>query len=137
MSSTSLLLADDHPVFLLGMHTLLSSQPAYTVIAQAENGQIAIEQIRKHSPDIAVLDIDMPYLTGIEVAEKIREEKLSTRIVILSYYWDEKTLQTARDLQVEGILLKQSALEEITPCLEQVRAGHQYIGKNCFELSRG
>lgn len=132
----SLLLADDHPVFLLGLQTLIGNLEGYEVIEQVDNGQHAFEQITSKSPDIAILDIDMPYLSGIEVAARLREENTPTKIIILSYYWDENTLRIARDLKVEAVLLKQNALEEMAVCLEQIRAGLDYVGKNCYEMAR-
>src|SRR5215210_311914 len=77
-------LADDHPIVLRGLTALLQARPGLEIIAAVQDGATALETIRTHEPDIALLDISMPQLTGLGVLEAIEADGLSTRVIILS-----------------------------------------------------
>jgi len=115
-----ILLADDHNVIRKGLRLLLESHPEFTVVAEAANGRQAIEQAVATRPDVAVLDIAMPQLSGTEAAERIRELLPSTAIVILSMHADEGYVLRALKAGAKGYLLKDSAEGELIQAIRAV-----------------
>src|SRR6202167_1045046 len=104
-----ILLADDHNVMRKGLKLLLESQPEFIVVAEAADGRQAVEQADATSPDVAVLDIAMPNLNGIEAAQRIVSQRPSTSIIILSMHSDEGYVLRALKAGAKGYLLKDSA----------------------------
>src|SRR5216684_3549543 len=91
------LIADDHPVVRSGLSTIINHEPDMDVVALAEDGQAALELFREHRPDVALIDLRMPGLDGIEVIETIREEFRNARILVLTTFdTDEDIYQTLR-----------------------------------------
>ncbi len=122
----SIIIADDHPLVLKGLHDFLIEQN-FNVIASAKNGKEALVLIKAHTPDIAILDIKMPFLTGLQIAEKCKAEKLATKIVLITFEKDEKTYYDAKALDVYGYVLKEFALEEIENCISSVIKDQAYF----------
>lgn len=123
----TIVVADDHPLFRRGLLDALESDAAFRVVAHADNGDQALALVRRHRPTIAVLDINMPRVSGLEVAEAIREDGLRTEVVILTMHRDAGMFRRALDLGARGYLLKDSAAVEIVACLHTVAAGRAYI----------
>jgi len=128
-----ILLADDHVVMRRGLRLLLDSQADFKVVAEASDGRQAVEQAHAVKPDVAVIDIAMPNLGGIEAAERISAALPETRIVILSMHSDEGYVLRSLKAGVKGYLLKDSAEGDL---VDAIRAVHQ--GKAFFspEISR-
>jgi len=122
-----LIIADDHPVFLKGLIEVISEDNSLEIVSSAANGELALNQIQKLKPDIAVLDINMPGLTGFEVAKKSCEMKLSARIIFLTMHKEEDIFNKALDLGVMGYILKESASEDIIECIKTVSENKHYI----------
>jgi DNA-binding NarL/FixJ family response regulator len=120
-------IADDHPLFRRGLTEVLEGDPSFRVIADAGDGDTALALVRRHRPDVVLLDIAMPGTSGLAVAEAIRNEKLDTEIVILTMYKDGGLFQRALDLGVKGYVLKDSAAVEIVACVHTVATGRAYI----------
>ena len=129
----SIIIADDHPLILKGLKDFLLEQN-YNVIATAEHGKKAFTLIKAHNPDIAILDINMPHLSGIEIAEKCLEEGLHSKIVILTFEKDETLYQKAKELNIFGYVLKEFALNEIENCIESVIANKPYFSPELLEF---
>lgn len=125
----SIVIADDHPLMLRGISDFLISQ-AYNVVASAEDGLSAYNAIVKHQPDIAILDIRMPNMTGLEVAEVCQKNNITTKIILFTYDKEETIYNQAKQLGVQGYLLKEFAIEEIDSCIKQVLSGTPYFGKS-------
>lgn len=125
MNST-IVIADDHPLILKGLHDFLIEKK-FNVLASAKNGKEALNLIRAHTPDIAILDIKMPFLTGLQIAEKCKADKLPTKIVLITFEKDEKTYNLAKTLGIYGYVLKEFALEEIENCIISVTKGKAYF----------
>lgn len=123
----TVMIAEDHPLFRKGLMEVLDPDPAFRVVGEAGDGSMALALARRHQPDIALLDIKMPKAGGLEVAEAIRTEELSTRVVILTMYRDPGLFRRALDLGAKGYVLKDSAVVEIVACLHTVAAGRAYI----------
>ena len=124
---TTILLADDHPIFRQGLKQLIERQPGFRVIAEADNGAAALALIAEHSPAVAVLDLDMPGLDGFEVASRARELHLTSRLVILTMHNDELHFKRAIDLGVRGYLIKDGAASEAVTCIKVVAGGGEYV----------
>jgi len=122
----SIIIADDHPLVLKGLHDFLIEQD-YNVLASAKNGKEALALIKAHIPDIAILDIKMPFLTGLEIAEKCKEDGLPTKIVLITFEKDENTYNKAKSLGVYGYVLKEFALEELENCITSIIKDKAYF----------
>ena len=126
-ADTTIVLADDHPIFRQGLKQLIEKQPGLRVIAEADNGRSALELITKHVPAVAILDLDMPELDGFAIARRVREFHLPTRVVILTMHTDELHFSEAIDLGVRGYLIKDGAAAEAVNCIRVVAAGGEYV----------
>jgi len=128
-----ILLADDHTVMRKGLRLLLESQPDFSVVAEASDGRQAVAQAEATQPDVAVIDIAMPNLGGIEAAQRIASVLPNAAIVILSMHSDEGYVLRALKVGAKGYLLKDSAEGDL---IEAIRAVHQ--GRTFFspEISK-
>jgi two-component system response regulator NreC len=128
-----ILLADDHTVMRRGLRLLIESQPEFSVVAEASDGRQAVQQAEAMLPDVAVMDIAMPNLSGIEAAQRIAAALPNTAIVILSMHSDEGYVLRALKVGAKGYLLKDSAEGDL---IEAIKAVHQ--GKTFFspEISK-
>ena len=122
----TIIIADDHPLVLKGLKDFLTKKN-YNLLATAKNGKIALSLIKAHSPDIAILDIKMPFLTGLEIAEKCKEAKIKTKIVLITLEKEESIYLKAKKLGVYGYFLKEFALEEIENCISSVVKDKPYF----------
>src|SRR5882724_2349733 len=132
------LIADDHPIFRSGLRTMIESAGDITLVGEAENGQVALNFIQEQQPDVAVLDLDMPVKDGFEVAQAVREEKLSTKVIFLTGHKSEALFNKAFDSGVRGYVLKDSAIAEILDSIKTVNIGQCYISPqlSTFLLNR-
>ena len=128
-----ILLADDHTVMRRGLRLLIESQPEFSVVAEAADGRQAVQQAEATMPDVAVMDIAMPNLSGIEAAQRIATAQPSVAIVILSMHSDEGYVLRALKVGAKGYLLKDSAEGDL---IEAIKAVHE--GKTFFspEISK-
>jgi len=133
LKTIRILLADDHTVMRRGLRLLLESQPGFSVVAEASDGREAVERAQSSQPDVAVLDIAMPNLSGIEAAQRISSASPQVAIVILSMHSDEGYVLRALKSGVKGYVLKDSAEGDL---MEAIKAVHQ--GKTFFspEISK-
>jgi DNA-binding NarL/FixJ family response regulator len=129
-----ILIADDHPIFRQGLRQVIERDPQLRVIAEASDGEAALEQLREQRPDIVVLDLDMPGQDGFAVARRIREEGLPARIVFLTMHKDKLHFNKALDLGVDGYVIKDSAAVDVVSCLKTVAAGEIYISPSLSSL---
>jgi DNA-binding NarL/FixJ family response regulator len=120
-------LVDDHRVLRDGLHILLESQDDIEVVGEAEDGKKAIEGITSKKPDVAVMDITMPELNGIEAAQIIHETLPETGIVILSIHSDLEHIFRALQAGAQGYLLKESAGSEVISAVRAVYLGRRYL----------
>ncbi|MBN8696480.1 MAG: response regulator transcription factor [Bacteroidetes bacterium] len=123
-----LLIADDHPIFRAGLKEILLSSFDKLQLTECKNGAEAIDAIRSGKPSIAILDINMPELNGLEVAKLVMKEKLATRVIILTMYRDTEMIKKAMNSGAYGYILKDFAANEIIDCIEEVKQNKKYIG---------
>lgn len=128
--SITVLIADDHAVVRDGLKLLLESQQDIKVVALASNGREAVTLVKKLSPDVAVLDIAMPELNGIEAALRIREAAPRTRTIMLSMHATSEHVFRSLQAGAAGYLLKESAGSEVIKAVRAVHAGKRYLSEN-------
>ena len=127
MSVIRILLADDHTLVRAGIRSLLESIENVDVVAESGDGREALELICKHRPDVALLDIAMPGLSGLEVAKRVAQDCPKTRVVILSMHADASHVREALRSGVAGYLLKGAAVAELPLALKSVMRGESYL----------
>ena len=120
-------IADDHPVLRRGLQQVIDSDSKLKVIAESDDGEAALAQIEELKPHIALLDVDMPKMSGLGVAHQITKRKLPVEIVFLTIHGEEDLFHAAMDTGARGYLLKDSALTEIVKALRTVADGHYYV----------
>lgn len=119
-------IADDHPIFLAGLESILVSMPEYEIAGKATNGKQAVDLVKLHQPSLVILDIDMPVMNGIEAAEIILKET-GAFVVILTMHKDRNTFLRVMDLGVQGYVLKENAIIDMEQCLLSVFGGGIFI----------
>jgi len=122
-----ILIADDHAVVREGLRLILEAEGDISVIGEADNGKLAVQQIQKLVPDVVVMDISMPILNGIEATEQIMNAKIPTRIIILSMHSSKEHILHALEVGAQGYLLKESAGKELIKAVRMVYAGHRFL----------
>jgi DNA-binding NarL/FixJ family response regulator len=128
----SIIIADDHPLILKGLKDFLVEKK-YNVEASANNGKVALNYIEKLKPDIAILDIQMPFLTGLEIAQKCIDLGYKTKIILITFEKSEKIYNEAKRLNVYGYVLKEFALVEIENCITSVLKNKPYFSPELIE----
>ena len=118
-------IADDHPLSLLGTQVLLEGM-GHVVLESHNNGKSAWDAIKKLKPAFAVLDISMPEMDGLEVAENIRLHQLSTKIILLTSHKEKSVFKKAKELKINAYLLKQYALDELKDCVRHLMTNDAY-----------
>jgi DNA-binding NarL/FixJ family response regulator len=122
-----ILLADDHPVLRQGIQALASDERDMQFVAEASNGLEAIEQFRKHRPDITLMDLEMPGVNGIDAMIAIRNEFPDARIIILTTYAGDVRISRALKVGARGYLLKSLLRKELLDTIRAVHAGQKRI----------
>ncbi|SFC88995.1 response regulator [Algibacter pectinivorans] len=126
--NTTIVIADDHPLMLRGLTDFLTSK-GFNIIGSAEDGKTAYNLIVKLKPTIAILDIRMPYKTGLEIAEDCKRNELGTKVILITFDKEEELYDKAVEYGVYGYILKEFAIEEIETCISQVVIGKPYFSE--------
>ncbi|MET3730817.1 response regulator transcription factor [Moheibacter stercoris] len=122
------IIADDHPLSLLGTQVLVESM-GYVVLETCKNGQSAWNAISRLKPDVVILDISMPEISGLELSEKIRLHQLETKIILLTSHKELSIFKKAEELNINAYLLKEYALEELRQCITHLKTHDKYISQ--------
>jgi DNA-binding NarL/FixJ family response regulator len=125
--SVRILLADDHTLVRQGLRKILEEQPAWSVIAEAGNGRDAVQLAAELSPDVAVLDIGMPLLNGIDATRQITRRAPAVRVLILSMHLDGAYISRALHAGARGYLLKDSADTDLVRAISAVAGGVSFF----------
>jgi DNA-binding NarL/FixJ family response regulator len=133
MNTHSIITADDHPLLLKGLNDFLIEKK-YNLIGSGNDGREAYNLILKESPDIAIIDIQMPFMSGLDVAKSCKENGLNTKIVLITLHKERELYEKAQDLNIFGYILKEFALEEIENCINTVTNGEHYFSPKIIEL---
>ena len=134
MKPVRILIAEDHALVRAGLRKLLEGIPGLEVVGEAGDGRDAVAQVDSKVPEIALLDIAMPGLNGLEAAAKIVEEHPETRVILLSMHSNEEYVLQALRAGVTGYVLKDSALSELELAIAAVRRGDTYLSPSVSRL---
>lgn len=124
----SILIADDHPLTLHGTESFVKSL-GYDIINICTNGLDAFKWIVSNQPSMAILDVNMPKMDGLEVLEKVYQHSLPTRVIFFTMHKEVTLYKRAKNLGLSGYLLKESPEEELRVCLQVVSRGGRYMSK--------
>ena len=127
MAKVRIMLADDHTVVRQGLRKILEDRPEWEVIAEAGDGREAVRQAEEHKPDVAIIDVAMPLLNGIETTRQISKRSPNTRILILSMHSDEAYVNQILKAGATGYLLKDSADVDLVQAVDAVSRGKSFF----------
>jgi DNA-binding NarL/FixJ family response regulator len=123
----TLLIADDHPIFLKGLQDILQSVQDMQVIAQAHNGQEALQIFTQSQPDVVILDLDMPQLSGLEAARHMLEQNPDLPVILLTMHKEQAHFIRALEVGILGYVLKENAAIDVIQAVRKVSTGTAYI----------
>ena len=129
-----LVIADDHPVFLIGIKMLLSKQRNIKIVGVANDGEEAIKLVKKHNPDIILLDIIMPKKSGIEVVKELRQIQSTTKILMLSSDQNQEHIEALVNLGINGFVSKYSQEHIIINAIDSIHNNVNYYGTDISKL---
>jgi signal transduction histidine kinase len=136
LTRIQILCVDDHPIVRQGIATLLSVEPDMALVAEAENGREAIQQFRAHRPDITLMDMQMPGMSGLDAIRAIRAEFPDARIIVLTTYADDIQAQRALQAGASGYLLKNALHTELLDAIRAVHVDRKVLpSEGSFELA--
>jgi DNA-binding NarL/FixJ family response regulator len=125
-NAITLVVADDHPLLLKGLIDELKAYN-YSILATAENGAQALDKIMQFQPVIAILDEEMPMLTGFEIIKKCKEQNIATKFIILTSHKEKAFVYKAKTLEISGYIIKDEPFQELHKCIQSVRMGVPYF----------
>lgn len=132
MGKPNILIADDHPLLLRGLEEFLKERK-YNIINTHSDGLSAYNAIIRDKPDIAILDIEMPNLTGVDIAKNCKRHQIDTKIILITLHKEKKLFEDAVKYNIHGYLLKEFALTEIEACIASVSRGEPYFSEKIYK----
>jgi DNA-binding NarL/FixJ family response regulator len=136
MQKIRVILADDHTVVRQGLRALLIAEGDIDIVGEADNGRQAVQIARKRAPDVAVVDIAMPQLNGLEATRQITRTVPSTKVLILSSYSDDEYVQKLTEAGAAGYLIKQTAANELLKAIREAHKGNAYFSPSIAKRLR-
>jgi DNA-binding NarL/FixJ family response regulator len=127
METIKVLIADDHPIFLMGLKDVIESDDELRVVASASNGQEAVRLTQLHQPDVVVLDIDMPRLNGLQAAGQLLQALPDLPIILLTMHKERDPFMRALEIGISGYVLKENAVSDIVYAIRMVQSGQHYL----------
>jgi DNA-binding NarL/FixJ family response regulator len=127
MEALRLLVADDHEIVRTGLRSLLEAQPGWHVTAEASDGREAVEKAKELKPDVAVLDISMPSLNGLEAARQMLKNDAHAKIVILTVFDSDAMIREVLDVGARGFVLKADASRDLVTAVNAVRSNKTFF----------
>lgn len=131
----NIFLADDHPLFRMGLRIALNQEKEMQVIGEAGDGFSAVEKIRSAPPDLSLIDVDMPGISGIRAIRILHKALPEMKILVLSTYDDEKYIQEAMQAGADGYLLKCVEVTELVQIIRAIREGKEVVSPFLVNLS--
>lgn len=125
----TVLIVDDHPLFRSGLRQVIVDDPRFELVGDIGDGEAAWQLIQEIKPAVAVLDVNLPGLSGLEIARKLQAERLLTHVIMLTMHKDEETCNRALDFGAKGFVLKENAVEEILKAITVVAGGEHYLSR--------
>jgi DNA-binding NarL/FixJ family response regulator len=122
-----ILLADDHTVVRQGFRALLEAEPDITVVGEADTGRQAVQMTKQLNPDVALIDVAMPMLNGLEATRQIAKEVPNTKVLVLSSYDDDEYVYQFTEAGAAGYLLKQTTAADLIKAVHEARRGNAFF----------
>src|SRR5262245_48460608 len=129
-----ILIADDHPIVRRGLCDVVQTDAELRLVGQAGNGEEALKLIDELRPDIAILDVHMPKLSGLQAARKLMEKKSGVKLVLLTMHEDEQLLNEALNLGIHAYVLKENAVEDLLSAVRSVASGKTFISPSLSDF---
>lgn len=129
-----IVIADDHPIFRRGLRDVVEIDAGLELVGQAENGEEALSLIQESRPDVAVLDIQMPRLSGLRVAQTLIEKRLTVKFILLTLYEDEDLLNEALNVGIHAYVLKENATGDLIDAIRAVMRGKSFISATLSDM---
>jgi two-component system, NarL family, response regulator DegU len=129
-----ILIADDHSLIREGLKRIIGFEENLTVIGEAENGERVMLPIKQNKPDVMLLDMNMPLMSGIEVLRRVKEQNNDIKVIMLTVENDSRIIHEAIDIGADGYMLKDSVGTEIVNAIRTVYKGEKYIDKSLVSL---
>jgi DNA-binding NarL/FixJ family response regulator len=126
-TAVSIVIAEDHPLFRKGLADAIREDATLLLAGEAENGEKALRLIEEQHPDVALLDIDMPRMSGLQVARAVQGKNLFVATIILTIYKEEDMFNEAMDAGVRGYVLKETAILDLLDAIKTVTMGEYYF----------
>ncbi|HWY77322.1 MAG TPA: response regulator transcription factor [Verrucomicrobiae bacterium] len=120
-------IVDDHPLFREGLRQVIATDTRFELAGESDHGDRALQLIQQTKPDVAVLDLNLPGMNGLELAAALQAKKSRTGLAVLTMLKDEQVFNHAMNLGVKGFVLKENATCEILNCIASVAAGEPYV----------
>jgi two-component system, NarL family, response regulator NreC len=130
---TTVLLCDDHTLFRDGIKAILRDEPSMEIVGEAEDGRQAVSKVHRLAPDVVLMDIAMPDLTGFEATSRILRSHPKTKILILTMYEEEEVITRCLQAGAAGYVLKDAPRSELTHAIDVVRRGGQYLSPRALK----
>ncbi|MDV7141865.1 response regulator transcription factor [Tropicimonas sp. TH_r6] len=127
MSATRVMIVDDHPMVAAGIEAILESYPDIEVVGTLSNGQEAVDNVATLTPDVVLMDLNMPAVNGLNATEMLLEDNPDLRILILSMHDSPEYISTALGHGARGYVLKDVPTEQIKEAIDRVMAGERYL----------
>jgi len=132
----TILIVDDHPLVRHGLREVIGHNPDFKIVGEAADGEEAIRMLVSLKPQIAILDIDMPRLNGLETIRRIRQLSFAVKVIILTMYKEEDMFNAAMDSGAKAYVLKENAANEIVAALEKVNHGQTFVSAMLLEAGQ-
>ena len=132
-SPYEIVIAEDHTILRQGLRVLLSTNPDFKVVGEAEDGRAAVKSVETLSPDLLLIDLSMPKMTGMEAIAEIKKSSPDTRVVVLTVHKDEEYVLSALRAGADGYVLKDAGHEELVTAVKNVLAGKRYLSPDISE----
>ena len=127
METISILIADDHPLILAGLTSLINATPEFRLVAQASNGRQALDYYEQLRPNVVLIDLNMPEMNGVETIGRIRHLNPDACIVILTSYQGEEDVYRGLHAGAQAYFLKDAGMEQLIKCIKTVAAGCKFL----------
>lgn len=133
MSNLRIIIADDHPVFLAGLKTVVDGEPDIEIVGQASDGDQALKMLEDLRPDIAVLDIGMPNIDGVGLLTEAQKRRLPVQVIFMTMYRERKLYDRGMELGLRGYVLKDSASSDLIEAIRTVASGKKFVSPDLLE----
>jgi DNA-binding NarL/FixJ family response regulator len=131
-----LLIVDDHPVFRRGLREIIEENSKFQIVGETSDGITAVRLVKELKPDIAVVDIDMPQMNGLETVRAFQKNEFPVNVIFLTMYKEEDMFNAAMDLGVKAYIVKDNATDEILAALEKISMDEPFISRSMSDMGQ-